>query len=212
MPVGLVHVGAYFGKPRVRCNARRDCDMGLDAYFLPHLRDHICGVHIVSDAIFGDVEICLVDAGTLKAWVVLGQNLTHLGCFRVVLVKIERDEDEFRTQLLGHKGGHATPTPKSACLIVAGCENTATHGEGEVLQFWGVQLLDGGIESIAVKVHNVLRQIARDFELTKQVICSPKLAREIHCLEAALLGKNGFNPDGKRLVPRFLVIEKLGPL
>jgi hypothetical protein len=73
-------------------------------------------------------------------------------------------------------------------------------------------LLDGCIESVAVNVHNVLRQVARKLKLSKQIVSCPELPCEIQRLEVALLGEDGFDFGSQRLVPCFLVTEEFGAL
>lgn len=61
-------------------------------------------------------------------------------------------------------------------------------------------------------MHNVLRQIARELQLGKQIVGRPELAGEVQLFEAALLGQDSLDFGCERLIPCLLVVEELGAL
>lgn len=85
--------------------------------------------------------------------------------------------------------------------------------EGHVLEVGIVQLLDGGVEGVAVNVHESLRQVALALELCDVVVRPFHLflqaALDLDALQLPLLGQEAVDLERERLVPVLLVGEVL---
>ena len=127
------------------------------------LANRISGLDAVVFAVLGNIEVGLVYARTLKAWIIVGKDLAHFLGLRRVLFEIQRKRDELRTQLLRDKAGHAASTPKLPRVIIAGRQNAFADGEWNGLELRPIELFNSCVEGITVDVDYMLRQIAGRF-------------------------------------------------
>ena len=209
LSVGLVHIGTYFGELRVSSYSGGDGDVGLVVNLIPHLLDSTLGRDIVLSAVPGDIEISLVYTGAFEARVVVSEDLADFLGLGSVLVEVERDEQQLGTQLLGDKTGHTAPTAKFAGNIVAGGQNTAPDGEGDVFEFGAVELFDSGVEGIAVDVDDMLGEVPRGIKLLDKLVGGAELAGQVELFEATFLLDNLMNLLCQDLVLFLFPVEEL---
>ena len=60
-------------------------------------------------------------------------------------------------------------------MVVARGEHALAYGHGNLFQLGPVELLDGSVEGITVKVHDGLAQVATELELCDVVVCTAQI-------------------------------------
>lgn len=75
-------------------------------------------------------------------------------------------------------------------MVVASGQHTLPYGKRNLLQLGPVQLLDGGVKSIAVDVHDGLRQVPAKLELGDIRAGTAKIMREVCPLKLSLPGED----------------------
>ncbi len=222
-PSGLLMLEQILASRALAGDAGRDGDAGLLADARAHLGHGVGRRHAaVLGAVGRDVEVGLVDAGALEAAVILGKHLAHLVRLGDVLVEVGLQQHQLRAQLLGHEAGHAAAAAEPPRQVVARRQHAAAHGERHVRELGPVQLLHGRVEGVAVDVHDVLRQVARQLQLGHQLVCLSQLVRDdvaaslplllILLLQTGFPGEYVLDLGREDLVLLLLAVEVLGAL
>lgn len=161
-------------------------------------------------AVLRDVHVRLVNARAFETRVVFRYNLTDFVRLCSVLVEVQWQEYQIRTQLLSNKPSHAGTAAKLPGDVVACRENTAPNGKWEIFQLGPIKLLDGSVEGVTVKMNNVLTQISGQVELGNKVVSLALLAGQVEFLKLASLFENTVDLDSEDLVPFLLAVEVFG--
>ena len=103
---------------------------------------------------------------------------------------------------------HATSHAKLPRLVVTRRQHALPHRHRHILQLRAVELLDTGVEGIAVHVDDVLRQVSFRLKLGNLLVRPAELGGEVARLEMLLAGEDGLDFPRQLLVPLLLVLEK----
>ena len=95
-------------------------------------------------------------------------------------------------------------------MVIAGCQNTFPNGHRDVLEFGPIELFDGSIESIAVNVHDILREISCQLQLGNIIIGATQVRSKINAFELSLPSEDALNFLGQVFVFDLLVVEEFG--
>lgn len=170
LAVWLVLVAAYFGEFSVGSDAGGDGDFGFLVDLGAELADGFVGREVVFFAVGGEVQVGLVAAGAFEAGVVLGEDGAHFLGFGGVLCEVHGHAYELGAELHGDEAGHARAAAELAGVVVAGGEDALADGHGDMAQLGAVELLDCGIEGIAVDVDDDLGEVSGQLELGQVVV------------------------------------------
>lgn len=123
---------------------------------------------------------------------------------------LKHTQQQLGTEFLGDKASHAAAATEPASNIITSGQHTTTDGEGNILQLRAIELFDGGIEGIAINVHDALSQVTRSLKLGNELIGSSRFATEVEFVEASLLGQDLLDLLGQDLVLCLFTVEELG--
>ena len=211
MSVGLVLVAADLGQFRIRSNPGRHCNLAHLFHLRPQLADCLVRLHVVFFTILCDVQVCLVQTCSLKAWIVYLKHTPDLFRFGSILVKVEWHVYQARTQLVSDEAGHATATSELPGMVVACCEDAFADSKWDILELWPVKLFHSGVECIAVDMYQHLAQIATKLQFSNilvrpfQILLQASL--RLDALELALFGQDPVDFEREGLVLVLLVVE-----